>query len=199
VVSTLWAWLPSYFNRFYGLTPTQAGAKTALVVLVGGAGMMIASALADRLSKRYTNARLLVPAVSALLTTILLCAAFMGFGPGQAQYALILAGGFTMTGSVGPADAVVIDVVHPGLRATALSVLSLTRNIFGLASGPLLAGAIADAYGLEHALAVIPLFCLAAMVLFVVGTRFYSNDLRRAAGNAAESTPAANADAAVAA
>jgi predicted MFS family arabinose efflux permease len=199
VVSTLWAWLPSFFNRFYGLTPTQAGAKTALVVLVGGAGMMIASALADRLSKRYASARLLVPAVSALLTTILLCAAFGGFAPGPAQYALILAGGFTMTGSVGPADAVVIDVVHPGLRATALSVLSLTRNIFGLASGPLLAGAIADAYGLEHALAFIPLFCLAAAVLFVVATRFYTKDLRRATGNATESTKTPNADAVVAA
>jgi predicted MFS family arabinose efflux permease len=199
VVSTLWAWLPSFFNRFYGLTPTQAGAKTALVVLLGGAGMLAASALSDRLSKRFTNARLLVPAASAVLTTVLLCAAFMGFAPGPVQYALILAGGFTMTGSVGPADAVVIDVVHPSLRATALSVLSLTRNIFGLASGPLLAGAIADAYGLERALAIIPLFCIAAAILFLVGTRFYGNDLRRAGGDLSESGKAPNADAAVAA
>jgi predicted MFS family arabinose efflux permease len=199
VVSTLWAWLPSFFNRFYGLTPTQAGAKTALVVLLGGAGMLTASALADRLVKRYPNARLMVPAASAVLTTILLCAAFMGFAPGPAQYALILAGGFTMTGSVGPADAVVIDVVHAGLRATALSVLSLMRNIFGLASGPLLAGALADAYGLEHALAIIPLFCLAATVLFVVAKRFYANDVRAAENNASELATTPNAEAAVAA
>lgn len=187
VVSTLWAWLPSYFNRFYGLTPTQAGAKTALVVLLGGVGMLTASVLADRLKKRHPNARLMVPAGSALLTTIFLCAAFVGCAPGPAQYALILVGGFAMTGSVGPADAVVIDVVHASLRATALSVLSLMRNIFGLASGPLLAGAIADAWGLEHALAIIPLFCLAALALFVVATRYYAKDLRAAEGDATAS------------
>jgi hypothetical protein len=28
MVSTTWAWLPSYFNRYYGLAPDQAGLKT---------------------------------------------------------------------------------------------------------------------------------------------------------------------------
>src|SRR5262252_7702503 len=36
VVSTTWAWLPSYFNRFYGIAPDRAGLKTALFVIVGG-------------------------------------------------------------------------------------------------------------------------------------------------------------------
>jgi hypothetical protein len=61
----------------------------------------------------------------------------------------------------------------------------------------LLAGAIADAYGLEHALAIIPIFCLAATVLFVVATRYYVNDLRVAEASATESAKAPNADAAV--
>ena len=38
VVSTIWAWTPSYFNRYYGLAPDQAAIKTGLVVLVGGVG-----------------------------------------------------------------------------------------------------------------------------------------------------------------
>jgi MFS family permease len=32
VVSTTWAWLPSYFNRFYGLAPDRAGLRTAVVI-----------------------------------------------------------------------------------------------------------------------------------------------------------------------
>ena len=61
-----------------------------------------------------------------------------------------------MAGSVGPIDAVVIDVIHPALRATAASILSLTQNLFGLAGGPLLTGVLSDAYGLQFALSVVP-------------------------------------------
>src|SRR4029453_16867891 len=38
VVSTTWAWLPSYLNRYHGIAPDQAGLKTGVVVLVGGLG-----------------------------------------------------------------------------------------------------------------------------------------------------------------
>jgi predicted MFS family arabinose efflux permease len=178
VVSTMWAWLPSYFNRFYGLTPAQAGVKTALVVLLGGVGMIASSVIADRLSARYPNARLVVPAFAAVMTTIFTCLAFTAFPPGNAQYALILMGGLMMAGSVGPTDAVVIDVVHPGLRATAVSILSLFRNLFGLAGGPLLTGLLSDVYGLEVAMAVVPLFCVIAAAFFLRAARTYPTDLR---------------------
>ncbi len=181
VVSTTWAWLPSYFNRFYGIAPDQAGLKTALVVLVGGLGALMWSVVSDRLTPRLPRARLLVPAATAVLTTVFMVAAFAVFPPGNAQYALIIAGGLMMAGSVGPTDAVVIDVIHPGLRATAVSILSLTRNLFGLAGGPLLAGALSDTYGLDFALSVVPLFCLLAAVLYLIASRSYEADLRGAA------------------
>ena len=52
------------------------------------------------------------------------------------QFALIALGGFLMTCSVGPVSAIVIDVIHPGVRATGASVLALFQNLFGLAAGP---------------------------------------------------------------
>ena len=75
-----------------------------------------------------------------------------------------------MAASVGPTDAVVIDVIHPALRATGASILSLMRNLFGLAGGPLLTGALSDAYGLQFAMTVIPLFGLLAAA-YVHGRR----------------------------
>jgi MFS family permease len=178
VVSTLWAWLPSYFNRYYGLAPDRAGAQTAVVVLLGGIGALACSIASDRWSSRMPNARLLVPAAAAVLTTLLMIAAFTLFEPGTAQFALIAAGGFVMAGSVGPADAVVIDVTHPSLRATAVSILSLSRNLFGLAGGPFLAGALSDAYGLKFAMAIVPLFCLVAAAFFIRAARTYQSDIR---------------------
>jgi MFS transporter, Spinster family, sphingosine-1-phosphate transporter len=73
---------------------------------------------------------------------------------------------------------VVIDVIHPSLRATGASVLSLMRNLFGLAGGPLLTGVLSDTYGLQFAMSVVPLFGLAAAVLYVVAARTYPADLK---------------------
>jgi predicted MFS family arabinose efflux permease len=178
VVSTTYAWLPSYFNRYYNLAPDQAGLKTGVVVLLGGVGTVLCSVLADRLSARMPTARLIVPAVAAILTTVLMCAAFAGFPPGKTQFILIAAGGLLMAASVGSTDAVVIDVIHPGLRATAVSILSLMRNLFGLAGGPLLTGALSDAYGLQFAMSVVPLIGIVAAVFYVLAARSYVADLK---------------------
>ena len=180
MVSTTWAWLPSYFNRFYGLTPDRAGAQTGIVVLMGGIGAIVWSVVADRLSSRFPRARLQVPAIAAVATAVLMSAAFAGVAPGPVQFALIVAGATMMTGSIGPVAAVVVDVVHPGVRATAASCLSLAQNLFGLAAGPLVTGMLSDVYGLPFALSVIPLFSLAAAGVFVVAARTYVSDLKRA-------------------
>jgi MFS family permease len=182
VVSTTYAWLPSYFNRYYGFAPDRAGVKTALVVLVGGLGTLLWSVLADRLMSRLPRARLGVAATTAILTAVFMITAFAVFPPGSAQFALIIAGGLFMAGSVGTTDAVIIDVIHPSVRATAVSILSLTRNLFGLAGGPLLAGALSDAYGLPFAMSVIPVFCLLAVVAYLFAARTYQADLKSAEG-----------------
>ena len=180
MVSTTYAWLPSYFNRFYGLTPDRAGAQTGIVVLMGGIGAILWSIVADRLSARFPRARLQVPAIMAVATAVFMSAAFAGLPPGPMQFALIVAGATTMTGSIGPVCAVVVDVVHPAVRATAAAMLSLTQNLFGLAAGPLLTGLLSDAYGLPFAMSVIPLFCLVAGAVFILAARTYVSDLERA-------------------
>ena len=190
VVSTIWAWTPSYFNRYYGLAPDQAGIKTGLVVLTGGLGAVIWSIVADRLTARYPLARLYIPAAVAVLTTVFMGLAFGVAGPGTLQTALIVVGAAVMTGTIGPVAAVSVDVVDPGLRATATATLSLTQNLLGLALGPLLAGVLSDNYGLPFAMAVTPFFCLGAAALFLVAARTYEADARDAASAALEESRA---------
>jgi MFS transporter, Spinster family, sphingosine-1-phosphate transporter len=179
-VSTVYAWLPSYLARAYGLPPDLAGLRAGVVVLAAGIGAVIWSTVADRLSVRNPRARLYVPAVVAVLTTALLCPALALLAPGPAQYALLVAGGLVMAGTIGPAAAVVVDVTHPGLRATASAVLALTQNLIGLAGGPLLTGMLSDRYGLQSAMAAAPVFCLFAAAMFVLAARSYETDLRHA-------------------
>ena len=91
--------------------------------------------------------------------------------PGDLQYGLILIGATMMTGTVGPVATTVAEIAPPAARATALAVLALTQNLFGLAAGPLITGYLSDAYGLPFALLAIPVFSVPAAVAFLAWRR----------------------------
>ncbi len=183
VVSAVWAWLPSFLNRYHGVAASQAGARAALVVLAGAIGSVVWGALVDRAGKSRKRNKLFVMAALCLACVVVLVSTFGGTADSalspQAQFALIALGGFLMTCTVGPVSAVVIDVVHPGVRATGASVLSLFQNLFGLAAGPFLAGVLSDSYGLATAMTIIPAAGVLATIFFLLAARCYERDLQR--------------------
>jgi len=185
VVSAVWSWLPSFLNRAYGLAPAEAGVKAALVVLAGGIGSVVCGAVVDRAGASRPRAKFTALALLCIATLVILMLAFeprllgLSLSPGL-QFALIVLGGFIMTCTVGPTAAIVIDVVHPGVRATGCSVLALFQNLFGLALGPFIAGLFSDVWGLESALAIIPLFSVIAATSFVIAARSYESEKQRA-------------------
>ncbi len=177
-VSTVYAWLPSYLNRAYGLSGEAAGLEAAIVLVAGSVGAVVWSVAADRLGRRHPRYKLFVPAACGVLTLLLLSGAFALLPPGAAQFAVVVLGGFTMTATTGAIPAVAIDVVHPGLRATAGSMVAVVQNLFGLGLGPFVAGTLSDAFGLEAALAIVPFSCLLAAGVLLLGSRSYPHDLR---------------------
>ena len=186
VVSALWSWLPSFLNRVHGIAPEQAGVKAALIVLCGAAGSVAWGALVDRAGTRRPRNKLVAMAALCLLSMTILMLPFGAQAAGWAldpstQFGLIAAGSFVATCTVGPVSAVVIDVIHPGVRATGSAVLALFQNLFGLAAGPLVAGALSDHFGLALALTLTPLFSIAAALAFVRAAGTYEADAARAA------------------
>jgi len=191
VVSAVWSWMPSFLNRVHGVAPELAARQAALVVLCGALGSVVWGAVADRAGKRRPDAKLHVLASLSVASLALLAFAFgvgASFGA-QAQFALVALGSFVMTCTVGPVSAIVIDVIHPGVRATGSSVLALFQNLFGLALGPVLAGVLSDAWGLQAALAWMPAFALLAAIAFVIAARTYVADMGRAAQTTAGDAP----------
>lgn len=176
VVSAIWSWLPSFLNRVHNVAPEQAGKQAAVVVLAGALGSFVWGSVVDRLAQRRQHNKLLVVAVLCFVAMLLLSFAF-GAAPYEHQLHWIIAGGFVMTCSVGPIASVVIDVVHPSLRATGAAVLSLFQNLLGLALGPFLAGVLSDAMGLTMALIVITAFGAVAALLFVKAALSYEDDV----------------------
>ena len=162
------------------MSPGQAGVRTALVILIGGLGTVFWSIVADRVARNVAGARLYIPAAVAIMTAAMICGAFIGNPPGEIRFWLIAAGGFVMTGTIGPVASVIVDVSDRGLRATALSILALIQNLLGLAGGPLVLGLLADRHGLEFAMSVVPLFSLLAAFMFAVAARTYLADMQSA-------------------
>lgn len=192
VVSAVWAWLPSFLNRVHGVATDQAAIKAALVVLAGALGAVVWGAIVDIAGRHRPRAKLQAMSLLCIVSALVLAAAFgaplWGFALApSAQLTAIAAGGFLMTCTVGPVAAVVIDVVHPGVRAAGSSVLALFQNLFGLAAGPFLAGILSDLWGLERTLTFMPAAAILAALALLTAARTYEADLDRA-GEASEPT-----------
>lgn len=182
VVSTMSAWLPSFFNRFYGLAPEKAGLKAAVVILMATLGAVVWGFVVDRAGRTKPRRKLHVLAVVSLFTPVVLGVAFGWLPSGDSQFLLILAGGFLMTSTLGPMAAIAVDVVHPGLRASAAAMVAVVTNLFGIAAGPFVAGMLSDSFGLQTALAIVPAFCLIAAYAFARAATTYEADLKKVAG-----------------
>ncbi len=160
----------------------QAGVKAAVVLLLSSLAAVLWGVLADMTSRTKPQNKIWVMALSSLSSFIVLTIAFAVLPAGPQQYAAIIAGAMLMTGSIGSVSAISIDVVHPGMRATAVAVGVLIGNLLGLGAGPLVSGMVSDKYGLAAALAVVPAFGLLATIAFALTVGLYKRDLAGIAG-----------------
>jgi len=174
--STILAWLPSIFNRVYGVPADRSGVWAAGVIVCGTLGVVFWAFVADRVALRNIRLRMLAPAACCLATLGIFAVGFGALNSGALQIGMIVLGAFMMTGTTGPIPAVAIDVVHPALRATAGSMVAIVQNLFGLGVGPLITGALSDAFGLQTAMAIVPVSCGLAAIVLVIGSRFYAAD-----------------------
>jgi MFS family permease len=175
---SLIAWLPSFLNRYYGMGTDRAGVASAVFVLIAGAGMIVCGVISDRLGRQSPTRKFSLAIVFCLLCCVLLTTGF-SLEPSPLQLALIAAGMFVAAGTAGPAGAMVANLTHAAIHGTAFATLTLANNLLGLAPGPFITGALADAFGLQTALQIIPLISLLAALAFVIGKLSYARDLER--------------------
>jgi MFS family permease len=164
-----WGLLPLLFAGA-GLPVAQVGVLAALYPAVWGFGQLVTGALSDR-----TGRKPLIVAgqflQAAALTLVVLGDSF----PVWAVAMVMLGAG---TALVYPTLLAVIgDVAHPAWRARAVGVYRLWRD-GGFVVGALLAGLIADAYGLTAAVGSVA--ALAAASGITVAVRMYETHDRRA-------------------
>lgn len=175
VTTALLSWMPTYFHRMHDLPMDKAGLKGGLIMFLAIIGAPLGGYLSDRWMKHTPRARMLLPAISSVVSAMILFVAFV-YLKGHIQYLALLCLGITIIMFVPAAVAVTQDVVHPGLRAVSLSISIVIQHSLGSSLGPLFVGMMSDRYDLTTALKILPVFCLAGAVLFFIGAFFYEED-----------------------
>ena len=143
-----------------------------------GTGMIVCGAVTDRLARTV--------AIRKWTTAIVYTAAslvFLGIGfslpHGGLQLLLLAIGIFFAAGTAGPAGAMVANLTHESIRATAMGTLSLANNLLGLAAGSLITGILADKFGLVGAMKIVPIVAVGALIALLIGRKYYADQPRQ--------------------
>lgn len=160
-----WGLFPVLFAAA-GLTIEKIGILAAVYPAVWGAGQLVTGALSDKYGRKWLIAGGMLVQAAALGMT----AAGQDFGTWLAAAILLGLG----TAMVYPTLLAAIgDVAHPEWRARSVGIYRLWRD-GGFAVGALLAGILADAYGIPAAVAVVA--ALTALSGIIVAVRMRGSD-----------------------
>ena len=168
VTTSILTWLPTYFEKMRNIPQETAGKMASSVMVLALVGAPLGGYLTDRWRKSRNNARLLFPALSTLLTSIVLFIALV-FLRGSVQYIAFLIFGILIMSFISGAASVTQDVIHPGLRATSYAIAVVVQNLFGASTAPVVMGKIYDLTNIQTALSILPVILFLGALLFWLG------------------------------
>ncbi len=203
----LGSFLAPFLMRYHGATLRQAGLMAMVSYgLSGIPGLLIGGALADRLSLRRKNGRLLAGAVSILVSVPLLLLALSRPPHDTFSFVLLAAGGcMAMYVYYSSVYATLHDVVEPSLRGTAMALYFFAMYVLGASFGPIATGMASDYFtrraaaeaavpvailttnalepfrgaGLHSAMYLIPVLSILLTLVLFAGSRTVAADMDR--------------------
>ncbi len=193
--------LPAFLSRVHGVSLAKSGIDTGIVYLLGGvSGGIIAGYLGDFIVHRRKDGRLLCAAVLALVAIPFACVGIL-----QPAGSLYLAMAFlavtyaSLTTYYGLVYSAIQDIVAPNQRASAMAIYFMAMYMCGASFGPLFTGKLSDvlahraaalagspsvtetfrAVGLQQAMLVIPVLCIALAFVLYMGSRTIIADMAK--------------------
>src|SRR2546427_8406910 len=165
-IGALAFWTPSFLERARGIPKAQATVQFgAIVVVTGFIGTYAGGWIGDYFLRASRQAYLWVSGgvtlVAAPLTLVALAA------PQPAVYwTAIVAAELCLFASTGPINSVIVNVVAPHMRATAVALSIFTIHLLGDVPSPSLVGALSDARSLGEAVLIIPMAVLVGGIVW---------------------------------
>jgi MFS family permease len=180
VTTAMLTWLPRYFESVRHIPQETAGKMASSVMLLALIGAPLGGYLTDKWRKTRENARLMFPALSTLLSAIVLFIALVLLKDTM-QYVALLIFGVLVLAFISGAAAVTQDVIHPGLRATSYAIAVVVQNLLGASMAPIVIGKIYDLTNIQTAIQILPIVLLVGSLLFWLGSKNYVKDLSKVA------------------
>jgi MFS family permease len=191
----------AFLIRFHGMTLLNASYISSISVgAVGAIGLLVGGWLADKMSVKRRNGRLVL---SACAMTIAAPCIFLAInqpkGAITAYIILMALGTITMYVYYATVYSAIQDVIEPRLRGIAVALYFCFMYILGASMGPYATGALSDyfahkamldagastmaegfrAIGLHNAMYIIPILALAAALVLFAASRTMEKDVRK--------------------
>ncbi len=195
------AFLPAFLMRYHGMDIKQAGRVSAVVLgAVGVVGLLAGGMLADWVSRRRANGRMLLSALSLAVSTPCIYLALTQPKGSLTSFMLLMGVGWMLIYvyyvTVYPA---IQDVVQPNLRATAMALYFFAMYVLGGSFGTSILGMLSDHYaqqamldagattmaetfkavGLHDAFYVVPIISLVLSFVLFAGARTVAADMEK--------------------
>ncbi len=171
-------WLPSYLNRAFNLSLTNAGTLSGLVLVISGVvGTVVGGWLADFMQHRFAGGRLFTCMLGFLIGAPLVLIALL-IHTLPVFITVFIVAAISLNFCTGPLNAVIQDIIAPEIRATALGIALLLAHILGDAAAPTIIGVFSDQSSLGTALLVTaPTFLFLAGLVCLLGLRTVAKDM----------------------
>jgi MFS family permease len=191
----------AFLQRFHEMSLRDAANVSALSVgAVGAIGLLAGGWLADKMSAKRRNGRLVLSAgAMAIAAPCIFLAINQPKGAITAYILLMTMGTITMFVYYATVYAAIQDVIEPRLRGTAVAIYFCCMYILGASMGPVGTGLLSDhfarkamidagassmteafkATGLHSAMYIIPILALAAAAVLYAASRTMEKDVRK--------------------
>jgi MFS transporter, Spinster family, sphingosine-1-phosphate transporter len=176
-------WLPILLTRRFNLSVGKAGLLAGVVLVSGGLiGTLAGGWIADRRAKNNPSAHLQVGIVGFLLGAVFITIALiapLNVGPIPVFVPAFVLAVICLYLYSGPFSAVAQNVVSPGLRASAVTMLLFISHVFGDSHSTFDVGWISDRIGsLQTALLITsPTLLVFAAIIAATGLRSVRSDV----------------------
>jgi MFS family permease len=172
-------WLPLYLERVKHFSTAEASFWVGTLSAAGGLlGVVTGGVIGDLLARRTPAGHLITIGAGFIVSAP--CGLVLLLHPDRRVFlpALLLAVFFLVL-YIGSVNAVIHNVVHPTLRATAVAIFVFVVNLGGAAMAPTVVGLISGRRSLQGAMLILPIMVFFAGLIALAAITVVGGDIRR--------------------